>query len=139
MKNSPLTRKTGLNRGTSQLSRRNARLRNMSPKQRRLYDKHCRQRAAYKSKRTCCICNEAEREENPLDVHEIFGGSRRTTTFGLPEFWLPAHRIKCHDILQGMSKEKQFAIKRRVDPTNYSLDRVNKVLGGNRFTEDMIV
>lgn len=130
----PLARKTPLKPGKSiGLSRKNARLRKVSSKKRREIKETKEEREIFKSEMCCCWC----RRRKELDVHEIFGGSHRQTTVRLRAFWLGVCRM-CHDLVQGLPKAQQLALKKLSDRAYYNLELVNKTIGngkGNRFTE----
>lgn len=129
MKKSRLTRKTALQRGASQLSRRNARLRAVGKKKAKremaLKPAH---RKFIEDMACCCLCG----CRSELTRHEIFGGALRDITVADRHFWLCACWF-CHKYkLQHMTKVGQLRLKRMTDPSWYSVARVNEVVSGGR-------
>ncbi len=118
MKRSPLTRRTPLARGKSELKR--SPMPRKSPKMRKLESKHRAERLAYWKGKTCECCG----ENRATQTHEIRPGANRLIAFKDRRFWLATCWWCNCFVLTGMKLDRQLALKKLADPEFYDREFV---------------
>ena len=72
------------------------------------------------------------------DIHEICRGVFRKDSLGEPAVLLSLCRT-CHDLVQRLRLATQLWIKRQVDPENFSLEAVRRIVRGKNGREARVI